>query len=135
LLARQRHEVAGTLATQQRGVAEGAAQQRDVALQGVDGRRRRVTAPDVFDQSVDGDDLAGHERQAGEHRSLPRAPERDRFATPFRPDRAEQMYVETPETRGLSTLRPDGHIVTVRDGPTRHVGGRSDCDRSDVWRA
>ena len=49
--------VARPLPAQQLGVAERPAQQRDVALQRVHGRRRRFAGPHVVDQPVDGDDL------------------------------------------------------------------------------
>ena len=68
--ARRGQHVAGPLPPQQAGVAEGAAQQGHVALEGVDGRRRRSSSPHVVDESVDGDDLPGDERQARQHGAL-----------------------------------------------------------------
>ncbi len=71
--------VARAVAADEVGRAERAPEQGDVALQGVGGRRGRLAAPHVVDQPVDGDDLPGHEGEAGEDRPLPRPAERARF--------------------------------------------------------
>ena len=63
---------------------------RDVRLEAMRGRRRRLIAPDLVDQPLDRDDLARVQQQDGENRALLRAPEPKR--TPVRPrlERAEQ---------------------------------------------
>ena len=83
-----------SLPAQQLGVAERPAEQRDVALQRVHGRRRRFARPDVVDQPVDGHDLSADERQPGEHGPLPGTAEGRRLAVPLGRDRSEQPDVE-----------------------------------------
>ena len=125
-LAIDGEHVAGSLAAQQLRVAERPAQQRDVALQRVDGRRRRVARPDVVDEPVDGDDLAGDERQAGEHGPLAWTAERHRLAVALGRDRPEQPDVERRRRRvrpSASPRRHGSHSTDLR--PSDTVGERS----------
>ena len=66
--------------SRQRGRAPGRgerlAQLRDPDAQRRAAARRRLAAPDLVEQAVLGDDLAGAEQQAGEQRALPRPTER-----------------------------------------------------------
>ena len=75
-VGRDVEHVTGAVAADEVGRAEGTTQERDVALQRVGGGRRGLATPDVVDQPVDRDDLAGDEREAGEHGTLARPTER-----------------------------------------------------------
>jgi hypothetical protein len=68
-------DVAGPLPTEEARIAQPSAEQRDVALERVDRRRRRVAGPDVLDEAVDGDHLPAADRQTGKHGALTRPAE------------------------------------------------------------
>ncbi len=93
-VARHGQDITGAFAAQGLGVTERPSQQGDVALQRVDGGRRRIAGPDVVDESVDGDDVAEDQRQAGEHGPLSWPSERDRVAVALGRDRPQQPDVQ-----------------------------------------
>ena len=99
-------EVARPFPPERVGVAECSAQERDVALQRVDGRRRRPARPYVVDQAVDGDDVAGHQRQPCQDSPLARPAERHRLSAELGRDGSEQADVQDTRLVPGSSLPP-----------------------------
>ena len=87
----QRQAVAARVAHEDRLllVAEGAAEQRDIGLQGVGGARRRLATPEVVDQARGGDRAASCQQEAQQQRPLPSPADGDRSAVLFDRQRAQ----------------------------------------------
>ncbi len=68
---------------------EHAAQPRDVRLEAMGGRGRRIVAPDVVDQALVAHDLAGAEKQRGEDGALLATAQLERQAVHVSLERAE----------------------------------------------
>ena len=88
------------IARRDRSAAERLAKVGDVALQDVRRCLGRVVAPELVDQPVAGDNLAGMREQNGEHGALARAAERNRLAAHPRLERAED-----PELQAFTGFR------------------------------
>jgi hypothetical protein len=69
-------------------------QLRDVHLDGVPGRSRRMLTPEIVDQPVDRDDLAEMEREVGDEHLRFGAAEAQGLAVPSNLERAEQQDLE-----------------------------------------
>jgi hypothetical protein len=70
------------------------AQLGDVDLDGVPRGVWRLPRPERLDETIDGDDATGLEREHGEERAGLLAPQRDRLTVSFDLDRAEETYLE-----------------------------------------
>ena len=121
-------DVPRSLASQQQRITEGPAQQGDVALQRVDGGRRRIAGPDVVDQPIDGDDLSAHQGEPGQHGPLAGPAEGQWLAVALGGDGAEQADVERrralPVRSHRSRRHPADSTASAGSGPSsRPVAG------------
>ena len=119
---RRAHPVARRDGLHDRVRVEQPAQPRDVLLQRGGGVGRRRVAPQLVDQRVRGDDVAGAEQQDGQHAALAHAAEVERAAAVADLERTEEEEVE----RALhgATLPPAGAAVS---GSTSTYDGAADC--------
>ena len=96
--------------SRQRGRAPGRgerlAQLRDPDAQRRASARRRLAAPDLVEQAVLGDDLAGAEQQAGEQRALPRPTERKPASPVVDLQWSENAEVHSSALLTLAPVRP-----------------------------
>ena len=139
-------DVPRALASQQQRITEGPAQQGDVALQRVDGGRRRIAGPDVVDQPIDGDDLSAHQGEPGQHGPLAGPAEGQWLAVALGGDGAEQADVErrralsrslppipSPPCGLYGVRRARPQLPAGRRARRRRVSGRSVISGSGPW--
>jgi hypothetical protein len=92
------------------------AQPRDLRLQGLRRSRRRSLAPQIVDQTVDGDDLASAQQQHSQQRPLLVAPQLERAITIANLERAENPIV---------------HTLSLRSGRRDYHRSRGVCARAN----
>ena len=103
LLGRCLEHVAG-IARDDHVRAERLAELRDVVLEGVLGRRRRLSGPELLDQLIGGDGLARPQQQQREQRALLLPRQRHRLAVGQHLQRAE--HPELQHVRVVTPSRP-----------------------------
>jgi hypothetical protein len=95
---------------------------RDVVLERVGGRARRLARPELVDEAVGGDDLCAPRQEQREHRPLPRAPERQLLPVGDDLERSQdaELHLSAPSQPLLTASidRPAwkrSHTATARD--------------------